>query len=72
MIRPVSLSPANPPVSQPSQGCWSSSIGAISLDLGPEYAKRARQHAPQAIIAIDPYHVVALGNRALAEVRRRR
>ena len=42
----------------------------ISLDMGPGYAKSAREHAPQAIIAIDPYHVVALANRALDDVRR--
>jgi transposase len=38
--------------------------------MGPGYAKTAREHAPQAVIAIDPYHVVALGNRALDDVRR--
>jgi transposase len=38
--------------------------------MGPGYAKAAREHAPQAIIAIDPYHVVAVANRALDEVRR--
>ena len=48
----------------------SHAIEVISLDMGPGYAKSARQHAPQAIIAIDPYHVVAVGNRALDEVRR--
>jgi transposase len=48
----------------------SHAIGVISLDMGPGYAKSAREHAPNAIIAIDPYHVVALGNRALDEVRR--
>jgi transposase len=45
-------------------------IEVISLDMGPGYASSAREHAPQAIIAIDPYHVVALGNRALDQVRR--
>jgi transposase len=45
-------------------------IEVISLDMGPGYAKSAREHAPQAIIAIDPYHVVALANRALGDVRR--
>jgi len=45
-------------------------IEVISLDMGPGYAKSAREHAPQAIIAIDPYHVVALANRALDDVRR--
>jgi transposase len=45
-------------------------IEVISLEMGPGYAKSAREHAPQAIIAIDPYHVVALANRALDDVRR--
>jgi transposase len=48
----------------------SEAIEVISLDMGPGYAKSAAEHAPQAIIAIDPYHVVALGNRALDDVRR--
>jgi len=48
----------------------SHAVEVISLDMGPGYAKSAREHAPQAIIAIDPYHVVALANRALDEVRR--
>jgi len=29
--------------------------------MGPGYAKSAREHAPRAIIAVDPYHVVAVG-----------
>ncbi len=29
-----------------------------------------RRHAPQAVICIDPYHVVQLANRKLDEVRR--
>jgi transposase len=45
-------------------------LRAISLDMGPGYAKSAREHAPQAIICIDPYHVVQLANKALDEVRR--
>jgi transposase len=48
----------------------SHAIEVISLDMGPGYAKSAREHAPQAIIAIDPFHVVALANRALDDVRR--
>jgi transposase len=43
---------------------------AISLAMAPGYAKSAREHAPQAIIAIDPYHAVQLANKALDEVRR--
>lgn len=45
-------------------------LRAISMDMGPGYAKSAREHAPQAIVCIDPYHVVALANKALDEVRR--
>jgi transposase len=45
-------------------------LEAVSLDMGPGYAKSTREHAPQATIAIDPYHVVALANRALDDVRR--
>jgi len=45
-------------------------LRAISMDMGPGYAKSARRHAPQAVICIDPYHVVQLANKALDEVRR--
>ena len=38
--------------------------------MGHGYAKSARRHAPQAVICIDPYHVVQLANQALDEVRR--
>jgi transposase len=46
-------------------------IEAISLDMGPGYAKSARAHAPRAVIAIDPFHVAKAGSEALDEVRRR-
>ena len=45
-------------------------LRAVSMDMGPGYATSARKHAPQAIICIDPYHVVQLANQALDEVRR--
>ena len=45
-------------------------LEAISLDMGPGYAAAARWHAPQAVICIDPYHVVQNANKALDEVRR--
>jgi transposase len=48
----------------------SAQIDAISLDMGPGYAKSARQHAPQAVICIDSFHVAKLGSDALDEVRR--
>ena len=50
----------------------SSQISAVSMDMGPAFAKsvRAEGHAPQATICLDPFHVVALGTKALEEVRR--
>lgn len=45
-------------------------LEAISLDMGPGYAKSAREHAAQAVIAIDPFHVAKAGSDALDEVRR--
>jgi len=47
-----------------------SRLRAVSMDMGPGYAKSVRAHAPQAVICIDPYHVVQLANQALDEVRR--
>ena len=55
---------------QPSVGARAAQLTTISMDMGPGYAKSAREHAPQAVICIDPYHVVQLANRALDEVRR--
>ena len=55
---------------QPSIGARAAQLETISMDMGPGYAKSAREHAPQAVICIDPYHVVQLANRALDEVRR--
>lgn len=45
-------------------------LRAVSMDMGPGYAKSVREHAPQATICIDPFHIVALANQALDEVRR--
>ena len=40
------------------------------MDMTGGYAKSVRRHAPQAVICIDNYHVVALATKALDEVRR--
>ena len=42
------------------------------MDMGPGDAKsaRAENHAPQAVICIDPFHVAKLGGDALDEIRR--
>ncbi|MCA1701154.1 MAG: ISL3 family transposase, partial [Actinobacteria bacterium] len=45
-------------------------VEAISLDMGPGYAKSARAHAPNAVICIDPFHVAKAGSDALDDVRR--
>jgi transposase len=55
---------------EPRVGERAGRLEAISLDMGHGYAKSARKHAPQAVICIDPYHVVQLANKALDEVRR--
>jgi transposase len=40
------------------------------MDLGPAYVKSVREHAPQATICFDPFHVVKLATAALDDVRR--
>ena len=47
-----------------------SKLLAISMDMGPGYASSAREHAPNAVRCVDPFHVVALATKALDEVRR--
>jgi len=67
----LSLAPDDEPVSeQPLVGERAGKLEAISLDMGHGYAASARKHAPQAVICIDPYHVVQAANQALDEVRR--
>ena len=46
------------------------SIEAVSMDMGPAFKKSVTEHAPDAAICTDPFHVVALGTKALDEVRR--
>lgn len=45
-------------------------IEAVSMDLGPAYAKAVRERAPAAVICFDPFHVVQLATKALDSVRR--
>jgi transposase len=47
-----------------------SRLTAVSMDLTGGYAKSVREHAPQAQIVIDNYHVCQLASKALDEVRR--
>lgn len=45
-------------------------ITDVSLDLGAAYQAGTREHCPNATISFDPFHVVALANEALDQVRR--
>jgi transposase len=45
-------------------------LTAVSMDMGPAFARSVRTHAPQAVIAIDPFHAVKLVTDALDTVRR--
>ncbi len=47
-----------------------SSIRAVSIDMSGGYEKAVRSALPDAEIAFDPFHVVALAGRAVDEVRR--
>jgi transposase len=47
-----------------------SRLTAVSMDMTGGYAKSVHEHAPQATIVIDNYHVVQLATTALDEVRR--
>lgn len=51
----------------------SSQIEAVSMDMGPAFNKsvRAKGHAPQATICIDPFHAVKLVGEALDVERRK-
>lgn len=50
----------------------SAQLEAVSIDMSAGYEKSVRKagHAPQAVICFDPYHVDALGTKALEAVRR--
>jgi transposase len=47
-----------------------SSIRAVSIDMSGGYEKAIRAALPDARIAFDPFHVVALAGRAVDDVRR--
>lgn len=53
-----------------AHGGDANAITDVSLDLGLAYQKGTRDHCPNAQISFDPFHVVALANGALDQVRR--
>jgi transposase len=69
--------PSDPPGPDPAADDCEQRVGdragrltAVSMDMGEGYAKSVREHAPQAVICIDNFHVVQLATKALDEVRR--
>lgn len=52
-------------------GSWRSHrLEAVSMDMGPAYAVATTTRAPQARQCVDPFHLIALANRALDRCRR--
>ncbi len=45
-------------------------VKAVSIDMSGGYQKALAEHCAQATVCFDPFHVVALCNRALDELRR--
>jgi len=45
-------------------------IEAVSMDLGPAYAKTVRARAPQAVLCFDPFRVIKLAGDTLDALRR--
>jgi transposase len=73
----IQAQPPDPPSGDPDPAASEHTIGeragqlrAVTMDMGEGYAKSVREHAPQAVICIDNYHVVQLATKALDEVRR--
>jgi Transposase len=50
---------------EPAMFARAGRLRAVSMDMGPGYAKSVREHAPQAAVCVDPYHVVQVRHEAL-------
>jgi transposase len=71
--QPEPVEPAEIQADEPAEqkiGERAGQLRAVTMDMGEGYAKSVREHAPQAVICIDNFHVVALATKALDEVRR--
>lgn len=51
--------------------CWRANIWAVTIDMSTVYKSAARRALPHALLAVDPFHVVQLANKAIGDVRRR-
>jgi len=50
---------------------WRAGVGAVTIDMSTTYKAAVREALPQATLAVDPFHVVHLANKAVGDVRRR-
>lgn len=50
---------------------WLAGIGAVTIDMSTTYQAAVREALPHAMLAVDPFHVVDLANKAIGDVRRR-
>ncbi|WP_034721790.1 ISL3 family transposase, partial [Intrasporangium chromatireducens] len=48
---------------------WKSRVTHVCMDLSASYAKAVRDALPDAVLVADKFHLVALGNQMLTEVR---
>jgi transposase len=53
--------------SQPES--WKAGVTHVAIDLSASYAKAVRDALPDAVLVADKFHLVALGNQMLTEVR---
>ena len=55
---------------QAQDPAWRAGITHVSMDTSATYARAARLGLPDAIVVVDRFHLVQLGNRAVTEYRR--
>ncbi len=48
---------------------WKKAVTHVAIDLSASYAKAVRDALPDAVLVADKFHLVALGNQMLTEVR---
>ena len=51
--------------------CWREAVQVVAIDLSGAYRSGIRTALPHARVAADPFHVVQLANKMVAQVRRR-
>ncbi|TCJ30686.1 DDE transposase [Parafrankia sp. BMG5.11] len=56
-------------LSQPA--AWRAGIWAVTIDMSTVYKAAARAALPDAMLAVDPFHVTQLANKVIGDVRRR-